>query len=353
VILNYRQCQKGDLFVDFATELTPRIAEALANAGVRGVMQYTPYDTAGRAKYGSAKEAQIAHDHDMYYMLNWEIQADRALGGYPVGSSDGRRNRAALRAMGYPEQVSAPVSVDMNTLYGNIDAVAGFCKGHFETDGDLADINFSYLDTDGGRALEAKGIDVCIWIPGAFYWSPELYPLRNNRAALMAKASENPQAYCIQFPSEDFQGLLRIDRNIVLKPFNVWCAPYEVDTDKPDHIDVIVPPQPDNNQGDDMACIINPVPTEDEPDIGSRNPFLLDAGYATGVSGVSLGGPLPVLPVSASVWDELIQTSNTKKAADQVLKAGLSTGTGGGGAAPTKATGTVDLNAGKIDLTLS
>jgi hypothetical protein len=237
---NVKQCEPGDLFVDFATELTPRIAEAFAAAGVKGVMQYTPYDNTGRAKYGSAAEAQIAHDHGMYYMLNWEIQSDRALGGYSVGSSDGRRNRAALRAMGYPETVSAPVSVDMNTLFGNIDAVAGFCKGHFETDGDEADINFSYLDTDGGRALRNKGIDVRIWIPGAFYWSPELYSVRTNLPELMRRADENPQAMCIQFPSESFQGLLRIDRNIVLKPFNVWCAPYEINPPKPPKPDVII-----------------------------------------------------------------------------------------------------------------
>lgn len=257
---NVAEAQPGDIFIDFAQELTPEIAAAAAAGGVSGIMQYTPYTDADRPKYGSAAEAQIAHDHGLYYMLNWEIEAARALQGYTVGRSDGARNRAALRAMGYPEQVSAPVSVDMNTLLTNKDQVSGFVRGHWETDGDQAE-NISYLDTDGGRVLDEQGLDPHIWIPGAFGWSPELYSLSRTLQAqgvsqadrydqIAALAAQNPMAVAIQFPSSTAFGI-RVDINRVLHPFNVWCAERKVD-DKPTE-SVPVPPVSTTGDNDMQA----------------------------------------------------------------------------------------------------
>lgn len=325
---NVAEAQPGDIFIDFAQQLTPAIAAAAAAAGVDGVMQYTPYTVDDRPKYGSAAEAQIAIDHGLYYMLNWEIESDRALQGYDVGRSDGARNRQALRAMGYPEEVSAPVSVDMNTLLANKDAVSGFVRGHWETDGDQAE-NIAYLDTDGGRVLDQLGLDPHIWIPGAYAWSPELYALsrslqtqgltqsaRYDRIATLA--AESPMAVAIQFPSTTAFGI-GVDFNRVLHPFKVWG---NARTDRPALI----------TTGDDMAVIITC------PDPGC-NPFLLDGGYTTGVDETSLNTGFPTLPVAAGVWHDLVAISDGKKAADAAMGKGVTVNAG----PVTGFTGTINL----------
>lgn len=336
---NVAWTKPGDTFIDFAQPLTHAIAAAAAAGGVDGIMQYTPYTDADRPKYGSRAEAQIAHEHGLYYMLNWEIEADRALQGYPTGRSDGARNRAALRAMGYPETVSAPVSVDMNTVLGNKDATSGFVRGHWETDGDQAE-NIAYLDTDGGRVLEAMGLNPHIWIPGALSWSPELYSywrslspglsMSLRRQILATKAAENPMAVAIQFPSEPAFGI-RVDFNTVLRPFRVWSAPHEVGEDPPLPI-----PHPDP-QENDMAFIII---------ADGRNPAIMDAGYAHGIGGATLANAkLPVMQLEPGEWDEMVATSDHKKAADQAR-----TSASGGTAAPTRFAGTISAVPGAVEL---
>lgn len=265
---NVCDAQPGDIFIDFAQTLTPALAQAAADDpvfDVKGMMQYTPYGDTDRPKFGSAAEAQVAHEHGMYYMENWEIESARALQGYDVGRSDGARNREALRQQGYPEMVSAPVSVDMNTLFGNKDEVSGFVRGHFETDGDEAE-NISYLDSDGGRLLESQGIELGLWLPGAFFWSPEVYAESRRLKALgisglpymlamAAFCTEHvPQAVCIQFPSQAAYGT-RVDFNIVLRPFKVWCADREILEPQPDPpIDVLpLPTKPIPTTEDNMA----------------------------------------------------------------------------------------------------
>lgn len=355
-ISNVSWAQPGDTFIDFAQPLTHAIAAAAAAAGVDGIMQYVPYTAADRPKYGSAAEAQIAHEHGLYYLLNWEIEADRPLQGYSVGRSDGARSRQALREMGYPEQVSAPVSVDINSLFGNKDAVSGFVRGHWETDGDQA-MNMAYLDTDGGRLLGNLGLDAHIWIPGALSWSPDLYsfwrgldpglPLRVRRQLLAQHAALNPQAAAIQFPSEPAFGI-RVDFNTVLHPFPVWCAPYETDT--PDRPPVVTPIPEPHQEVADMPALIRPVVTATEPDIGNRNEFLLDAGYAIGVGSESFMSPLPVVPVSPSVWDEIVANSDRKKQADAATASLAIGGSGGGESAPRQFSGHISSVPGDVTL---
>lgn len=254
------QIPAGARFIDCASKLTPSVVRAALAAGVTGFMKYTRYDNVDRPKYWTGEEIATVLELGGYVMSNWEIQADRATTAadpYAVGLSDGKRNRSWLRSIGYPDDVAAPVSVDQNTLASNFWAVHEFCRGHWDGDGDLCE-NIGYLDTDGGRAL--ADLNPRIWIPGAFAWSPELYALsialqrqgasqEERYRQLVELASRNEQAVAIQFPSEAAYGI-RVDHNVVLKPFNVWCAPYTV----ADHTDDLKPaPQPED---DDMPQIV-------------------------------------------------------------------------------------------------
>jgi hypothetical protein len=244
---NIAIAQPGDLFIDTASTLTRSFVErAINSSGVRGFMKYTPYSrSTPTTKFWTTPEINLVHECGGYIMSNWEIEAERPLKGYPTGYADGSRNRAAMRALGYPDQVAIPCSVDMNTLSSNFNQVHGFLRGHFQTDGE-GSINMAYMDTDGGRAT--ADITQAIWIPGAFGWSPELFSYNLALKALglsqearnwkMAeKAEENPQAYAIQFPSGLLHGL-HVDRNVVLKPFKVW-GPTVTIPDPP----VIKPPE--------------------------------------------------------------------------------------------------------------
>lgn len=77
-------------------------------------------------------------------------------------------------------------------------------------------------------------------------------------------------------------------------------------------------PNPTPITGEDMPCII------ECPSDSSCNPFILDAGYATGIDGTAAGAPaLPVQPVEASTWHALVDNSNALKARDAALAAGL------------------------------
>lgn len=78
----------------------------------------------------------------------------------------------------------------------------------------------------------------------------------------------------------------------------------------------------------------------------------IDAGYAVGVEGPSLAAnALAVLPVSRAVWAEYIAVSDAKKKADLAMANGITVT--GGGTAPTHGSGSIDLNARTVDLTLS
>lgn len=258
---NVTLTQPGDRFIDCASLLTPQVVKAAIADGVRGFMKYCVYDSTPRSKYWTRAEIDTVLDAGGFVMANWEIQADRALQGYAVGKSDGKRSRDWLRSIGYPEAVSAPVSVDMNTLASNFATVHDFCRGHWETDGDQCP-SFGYLDTDGGRALA----DICdgIWIPGAFGWSPELAVLNGTlriagksqaerNQAMAEMAAKNPQAIAIQFPSTAEYGI-RVDQNVVLRPFAVWCADRPVP---------VVPPTPiPTLEEDDMPFIIQRADTQ-------------------------------------------------------------------------------------------
>ena len=77
----------------------------------------------------------------------------------------------------------------------------------------------------------------------------------------------------------------------------------------PDVVPVPVAPPPSPTLEADMEFIIT------APD---RNPAILDAGYATGISADTLNAArLTVQSVTNGEWDELIATSDAKKAADQ------------------------------------
>lgn len=242
--------QPGDIFCDCAVPLSAAVLSASRDFGVKGWMKYVRYDNAIRGKYGSAAEAELVWSFGMYYMMNWEIQGDRALQGYPVGRSDGSRSRTWLRSIGYPEDVSAPVSVDQNTDFGNGNTVAGFVRGHWETDGDRC-MNISYLDKDGTELIARQNpeLDPHNWLPGAMSWSPGFY---SEWKAIQARYSKlwdryramadramvlSPTAVAIQFPSTEAFGI-HVDFNLVLRPFNVWGARREVHVDPP----VIVQP---------------------------------------------------------------------------------------------------------------
>lgn len=319
------QIPAGARFIDCASKLTPSVVRAALAAGVTGFMKYTRYDNVDRPKYWTGEEIATVLELGGYVMSNWEIQADRATTAadpYAVGLSDGKRNRAWLRSIGYPDDVAAPVSVDQNTLAANFYKVHPFCAGHWDGDGDRCE-NIGYLDTDGGRAL--ADLNPRIWIPGAFSWSPELYalsttlqrqgvPQAERYRQLVELASRNEQAVAIQFPSEAAYGI-RVDHNVVLKPFNVWCAPYTV----ADHTDDLKPgpsPAPTPTEDDDMFII-----HDTERDWWAT----IDAGYAIGIAGESLteARMASALPVPSSKWDEYVAVSDAKKAADRALANGI------------------------------
>lgn len=269
-----KRIQAGAKFIDCASFLSPAVVRAALADGVEGFMKYTKYDNVLRGKYWTRPEWETVLELGGYVMTNWEIQADRATlssDPYATGLSDGKRNRSWCTSIGYPKDVSAPVSVDQNVTTTNVAKVHPFCRGHWDGDGDDCE-NIGYLDTDGGRLL--ADLNPRLWIPGAFYWSPELFALgeslkrqgysqQQRYVAIAAEASKNSQAIAIQFPSEPAYGI-RVDKNLVLKPFNVWCAEYTITPPRPPEVIippvVVRPPKPTPApvpQGDDMALVVN------------------------------------------------------------------------------------------------
>ncbi len=236
VISNVTTAQPGEKFIDCSSTLTSAVVKAAMADGVKGFMKYVPYGTKDKSKFLHAAERDAVLSAGGWLMINWEIERDRSLQGFAVGKSDGARSRDACRKLGYPEDVSAPCAVDMDTLAANFNVVHDFCRGHWGACGDKSP-TYGYLDTDGGRALA----DICqgIWIPGAFAWSPELHELKKKlklrndltktqkQQLIVAEAAKNPQAMAIQTPSTVAYGI-SVDFNYVLKPITVWCAPRTV-----------------------------------------------------------------------------------------------------------------------------
>lgn len=319
--------QPGDIFCDCAVALKPAVLSASRDFGVKGWMKYVRYDAVARSKYGSQAEAALVQSFGQYYMLNWEIQSDRAVQGYQVGRSDGARSRQWLRSIGYPEDVSAPVSVDQDTNAVNGSAIAGFVRGYWETDGDQC-MNISYLDKDGTELIARQNpeIDPRNWIPGAMSWSPGFYSewkaigakyskLWDRYRAMAERALKlSPTAVAIQFPSTTAFGI-SVDFNLVLRPFNVWGTSQEhvitqpaVATQPATKPAVVTPGSTNPNTATGEIMILR---NRSNGLVAVLNGGLANGGTADDWNGAPAGLKLEV---DGSTWDGIIATSDVVKA---------------------------------------
>ena len=88
----------NELAVDFSTDiLDPALIKA---AGYSGVVRYLA--PLPNPKVITADQVASLHAHGLWILLVWESTAGRALGGGPVGRSDGLQAAQVARALGYP-----------------------------------------------------------------------------------------------------------------------------------------------------------------------------------------------------------------------------------------------------------
>lgn len=168
------------------------------------------------------------------------------------------------------------------------------------------------------------------------------YVSREKLATLLAQyghgLSFDAQQFSSNGPVPDVVGRCDMDEVLHKQPFLVSLNGLQT----PD------PPntKPSTKKDTDMYII----------DADGRNPATIDAGYATGISGDDVAAfaadGIPCTRIDAATWDATVALSDGLKARDRALSALTNSG-GTPGPTLTRASGSIDLNAQTIDLTLS
>lgn len=245
-------------------------------------------------------EIDFYHSLGVAVLLVFEQGAGDWQQGAAKGTAQGQLAASEAALLGFPAGLPVLIAFDTNAVAGDVRAIA---YGNAAAD-ELNDAGYDfadYADLDVIRVLANRS--KLNWLAGARAWS--------STAPLYRP--ETMPGYELVHVRQTISGSTpNYDNNVVLRPFPAWL-PHEV----PDHVErPPAPPatQPAPTRGEDMSFIIT----------GRGQAAIIDAGYATGISGSTLGAAtIPQFPVADDEWDRLIAVSDAKKAADAKMAQGF------------------------------
>jgi hypothetical protein len=193
------------LYIDYAW--THPNAQAIYDAGYRGVMRYLSHDT--RGKDLSIAEAAALHKAGLGIGLVWETTADRARAGEAAGKSDAAEANAKADALGFPTSCPIFYAVDYDAVVNDI---TGYFIGIGNVTGRPVGVYGSYYVVKAMMAAYANyGWQTMAWSGGQKLSTAHLFQNLNHTWPIAGVANS------------------AWDENVLLNPFPLWTATMEDD----------------------------------------------------------------------------------------------------------------------------